>query len=50
MPLLSSVQWVVIGRREKNDNTVVEQDRPLVVTAKEDPAFPVCSLCQGENY
>lgn len=47
------VLWVAtgeIGRREKNDNAVLEQDRPLVVSAKEDPAFPVCSLCQGENY
>ena len=48
--MCGSVQWVVtreIGRREKK---LVEQDRPLVVSAKEDPAFPVCSLCQGEKY
>lgn len=36
--LWSSVQWVVIGTRETNDIAVVEQDRSLVVTAKEDPA------------
>lgn len=48
-----SIQRVVagqIGRIEKNDNAVLEQDRLLVVSAKEAPAFPVCSLCQGENY
>lgn len=46
-------QWVVteeLGWREENDNTVVREDRPLVVSAKEDPVFPVCSLCQAENY
>lgn len=37
-------------RTDRNDNTVQEQDRPLVVSAKEASAFPVCSLCQGENY
>lgn len=39
-----------MGRTGKNDNAAREQDRPLVVSAKEDAAFPVCSLCQGENY
>lgn len=38
------------GRRESHDNTALEQDRPLGVSAKEDLASPVCSLCQGENY
>lgn len=37
-------------RRNKNDKEVLRQDWPLVVSSKEDPAFPVCSLCQGENY
>lgn len=44
------VQWIMTGEIGRRENTVLEQDRPLVVSAKEDPAFPVCSLCQGENY
>lgn len=49
--MFSLVWWVVtekIGGLEENDSAV--QDRLLVVSAKEDHVFPVCSLCQGENY
>lgn len=48
--MCGSVQWIMTGEIGRTENTVLEQDRPLVVSAKEDPAFPVCSLCQGENY
>lgn len=48
--MCGSVQWIMTGEIGRRENTVLEQDRPLVVSAKEDPAFPVCSLCQGENY